>query len=64
MAVLPTSFGKSLIYQLFAAVKFKQREKNVVLVVSPLRSIINDQVEATRTADISAIALPCRGTMR
>ena len=64
VAVLPTSFGKSFIYQLFAAVKLKQREKDVVLVASPLRSTINDQVEATRDADISAIALPCRGTMR
>ena len=31
---------------MFAAVKLKQREKNVVLVASPLRSNINDQVEA------------------
>ena len=34
-----TSFGKILIYQLFAAVKLKQREKNVVLVASPLRML-------------------------
>ena len=34
-----TSFGKMLIYQLFAAVKLKQREKNVVLVASPLRML-------------------------
>ena len=39
MAVLTTSFGKILIYQLFAAVKLKQREKNVVLVASPLRML-------------------------
>ena len=65
-AVLPTGFGKSFsIYQLFAVVKFKQREKNVVLVASPLRSIIKyDQVEAMREASVSAIALPCLGTMR
>ena len=37
MAVLTTGFGKILIYQLFAAVKLKQRETNVVLVASPLR---------------------------
>ena len=37
VAVLTTGFGKILIYQLFAAVKLKQREKNVVLVASPLR---------------------------
>ena len=37
VTVLTTGFGKILIYQLFAAVKLKQREKNVVLVASPLR---------------------------
>ena len=37
VAVLTTGFGKILIHQLFAAVKLKQREKNVVLVASPLR---------------------------
>ena len=42
VAVLPTSIGKSLMYQLFATVKLKQNEKNVVLVAQPLRSIIND----------------------
>ena len=30
VAVLTAGFGKILIYQLFAAVKLKQREKNVV----------------------------------
>ena len=39
VAVLSTSFGKFLIYQLFTAVKLKQREKNVVLVASPLRML-------------------------
>ena len=34
-----TTFGKILIYHLFAAVKLKQREKNVVLVASPLRML-------------------------
>ena len=41
----------------------KRKERGIV-VASPLRSIINDQVEAVREAGISAIALPCRGTMR
>ena len=39
VSVLTTGFGKILIYQLFAAVKLKQREKNVVLVASPLRML-------------------------
>ena len=34
------------------------------VVASPLQSIINDKVEAMRVAGISAIALPCCGTMR
>ena len=34
-----TTFGEILIYHLFAAVKLKQREKNVVLVASPLRML-------------------------
>ena len=37
VAVLPTGFEKSLrLTQLFAAVKMKQREKNVEFVASPL----------------------------
>ena len=42
--------------ELFAAVKLKQREKNVVLVASSLLIIINDQVQAMRETGISAIA--------
>ena len=41
----------------------KRKERGIV-VASPLQSTINDQVEAMREADISAIALPRRGTMR
>ena len=42
--------------ELFAAVKIKQREKNVVLVASSLLIIFNDQVQAMRETGISAIA--------
>ena len=42
--------------ELFAAVKIKQREKNVVLVASSLLIIINGQVQAMRETGISAIA--------
>ena len=41
----------------------KRKERGIV-VASPLQSTINDQVEAMREAGISAIALPCRGTVR
>ena len=42
--------------ELFAAVKLKQREKNVELATSSLLIIINDQVQAMRETGISAIA--------
>ena len=44
LAILPTGFGKSVIYQTFA--NLKKVERNgcvVVLVISPLASIIQDQ---------------------
>ena len=43
--VLPTGFGKSLIFQMFACVKKFKEEQGCVLVVSPLKSIIIDQIE-------------------
>ena len=43
--------------------QMKRKERGIV-VASPLRSIINNQNEAMREAGISAIALPCLGTMR
>ena len=44
-----TSFGKILIYRLFAAVKLKQREKNVVLISCiAIADAINDQVHGGR----------------
>ena len=40
------------------------RKEHGIVIASPLQSIIDDQVEAMREAGISAIALPCHGTMR
>lgn len=50
IALLPTGFGKSLIYQLAPLVSKKLgRQKPVVVVVSPLTALIEDQIrEATR----------------
>ena len=46
VGILPTGFGKSLIYQLYATAKQMQEDGNVVvLVVSPVKSIMNDQIE-------------------
>ena len=41
----------------------KGKERGTV-VASPLRSIVNDQVEAMREDGITATALPCCGTMK
>jgi len=48
LAILPTSYGKSLIYQLIPAV-FKSlglAANPMVIVISPLRSLIQDQISA------------------
>ena len=41
LAVLPTGFGKSLIFQVLALMK----EDCVILVICPLKSIVNDQIK-------------------
>ncbi len=47
VGILPTGFRKSLIYQLYATAKQMQEDGNVVvLVVLPLKSIMNDQIES------------------
>ena len=45
MAVLPTGFGKSIIYQSFVVLVAKKLAVSLsILVVVPLRSIIEDQL--------------------
>ena len=53
LAVLPTGFGKSLIFQLLALVN----DDHVVLVICPLKSIVNDQIKAASSMGISAGSL-------
>ena len=43
IGVLPTGFGKSLIYQLLPFVLPRKKKRNIVLVIAPLSSIILDQ---------------------
>ena len=43
IGVLPTGFGKSLIYQLLPLILPQKRNRNILLVVAPLSSIILDQ---------------------
>ena len=52
LVVLPTGGGKSLCYQLPAAMG-----KGLVLVVSPLIALMDDQVSAAREAGLAADAL-------
>ena len=44
IAILPTGFGKSLIFQLFCDVKLASNPNTCILVVAPLKSIMEDQI--------------------
>ncbi len=58
VGILPTGFGKSLIYQLYATAKQLQEDENVVvLVVSPLKSIMTDQIEEMNELGIPSVIL-------
>ena len=53
LAVLPTGFGKSLIFQLLALVN----DDDVVLVICPLKSIASDQIKEASSMGMSAGSL-------
>jgi len=57
---LPTGFGKSMIFQglpeVFSTLQ-SPREKNIVIVVSPLVSLMKDQVSRLNSLGISSICL-------
>jgi ATP-dependent DNA helicase RecQ len=57
IAVLPTGFGKSLLFQLLPDFLPVKGEKNIVLVVCPLNSIIEDQLKVLEERGISADVL-------
>ena len=55
---LPTGFGKSLIYQALPLVfDAMHGEGHIVVVVSPLVSLMKDQVQKLRSLGISAVTL-------
>ena len=44
LSILPTGFGKSLIYEVFCMAKLSSNGNTSVLVISPLDSIIEERV--------------------
>jgi ATP-dependent DNA helicase RecQ len=60
IGVLPTGFGKSIIFQLLSDVLPPRTQttapgtRNIVLVVGPLNSIMDDQLESLKTYGIQA----------
>ena len=56
LAVLPTGFGKSLIFQALAMAK----EPACVLVICQLKSIVEDQILEVSSKGLSADSLPSR----
>lgn len=56
LAVLPTGFGKSLIYQTFVrASDYKLSGKASILVISPLNSVIRDQLDDMEQQGYAAV---------
>ena len=53
IAVLPTGYGKSCLFQLFPRM-VRSDSKGIVIVVSPLNSIIIDQINSLRKICIKA----------
>ena len=64
IAVLPTGYGKSIIFQIlpwFFQKKFNQPEPSVVIVVSPLNSLMQDQLLQLRRSNIKACSIDIVG---
>ncbi|XP_066932657.1 uncharacterized protein [Clytia hemisphaerica] len=59
-AVLPTGYGKSLIFQMLPFVLSEKTpgKKNIVLVITPLSSIVKDQLAFLNEKGVKAAALP------
>lgn len=65
LAVLPTGFGKSIIFQLLPFLfqrKLGRHEAMICIIVTPLNSIMQDQVQSLSMRGIPACFLHIEGT--
>ena len=60
LIVLPTGYGKSLIYQMLpslfdkiSARNLSSKDKSIVIVVSPLNALIDDQINKLKSAGVN-----------
>ncbi|XP_057309856.1 ATP-dependent DNA helicase Q1-like [Hydractinia symbiolongicarpus] len=63
IGVLPTGFGKSLLFHLLADFLPRKSVQNIVLVVCPLNSIIEDQLKVLEVRGIGAGVLHLEQTV-
>jgi superfamily II DNA helicase RecQ len=58
---LPTSFGKSLIFQavplIFDAVRFRRKGSSIMVVISPLTSLMEEQISYLNSLGIRAVCI-------
>ena len=70
LAILPTGYGKSLIYQLLPSVADHMasvngdtaKNKSIVIVVSPLNALIDDQLNKLNSVGVNCTSLRFSGT--
>ena len=64
LIALPTGYGKSLIYQMLpslfdkiSARNLSSKDKSIVIVVSPLNALIDDQINKLKSAGVNCTSL-------
>ena len=64
LIVLPTGYGKSLIYQMLpslfdkiSARNLSSKDKSIIIVVSPLNALIDDQINKLKSAGVNCTSL-------
>ena len=58
LAVLPTGYGKSFFFQIFVLPCERERQMSAsVIVICPLKSLVDDQIEEAKAIGISACVL-------